>query len=68
LIVYILKSKQGVEWKGTSAREAARMAVRWKDLGWEPTLMRQVVREGETFWRLVEVTTVSATARRLSSN
>ncbi len=66
--MYILQSKQGVEWKGTNAREAARMAVRWKDLGWEPTLMRQVVRDGETFWRLVEVTTVSATARRLSSN
>ena len=66
--MYMIKSKQGVEWKGTNAREAARMAVRWKELGWEPALMRQVVREGETFWQVVEVTTVSATARRLSSN
>lgn len=65
--MYLVKSKQGVEWKGTNAREAARMAVRWKELGWEPTLMRQVVRDGEEFWRLVEITTVSATARRLSS-
>jgi hypothetical protein len=65
--MYMIQSKQGVEWKGTNAREAARMAVRWKELGWDPTLMRQVVRDGEEFWRLVEITTVSATARRLSS-
>jgi hypothetical protein len=24
--MYLVKSKQGVEWKGTNAREAARMA------------------------------------------
>jgi hypothetical protein len=65
--MYMIRSKQGVEWKGANAREAARMAVRWKELGWDPTLMRQVVRDGEEFWRLVEITTVSATARRLSS-